>query len=133
MASVSHLDLFRLCLFLFLFCFCLRLSFIYFFHYLWHYLSLSFTALITLRYYFISWETPCITSFTFIYCFYYLCAYYRHLLLSQLHFALTSSLYNRPCNRFYNNYVIDIWAMQLLWFIWMWLIFCTNQFTWKWS
>ena len=34
---------------------------------------------------------------------------YRHLLLS-----ITSSLYNTPYNRFYNNYVINICPRQLL-------------------
>ena len=31
--------------------------------------------------------------------------------------ASISSLYNTPCNRFYNNYVINICPRQLLWFI----------------
>ena len=34
---------------------------------------------------------------------------YRHLLVS-----ITSSLYNTPCNGFYNNYVINICPRQLL-------------------
>ena len=58
-------------------------------------------------------DTPCITSFSFIYCFIYLYANYRHL----LHFVITSSLYNTLCNRFYNNYVINICTRQLLWFM----------------
>ena len=40
-----------------------------------------------------------------------------HLLLSYLHFAITSSLYNTTCNGFYNNYLINIWPRQLFWFI----------------
>ena len=34
--------------------------------------------------------------------------------MSQLHFAITSSLCNTPDNRFYNNYVINICSRQLL-------------------
>ena len=55
----------------------------------------------------------CFSYFSFTYCFHYLYASYRYLLLSQLHFAFTSSLYNTHCNRFYNNYVIDICPRQL--------------------
>ena len=42
---------------------------------------------------------------------------YRHLSLSWLHLAITSSLYKTPCNRVYNNYVINIYPRQLLWTI----------------
>ena len=49
----------------------------------------------------------CFLHFSFFYCFHYLYANYQHLLLSQLHFAITSSLYNTPYKRFY-NYVINI-------------------------
>ena len=59
----------------------------------------------------------CFLQFSFTYCFHYLYANYRHLLLSWLHFAITSSLYNTPSNRFYNNYVINICPRQLLWLI----------------
>ena len=94
---------------------------IFFFHLLFSLslrsLSAPFTVLITLRYYFISLQTLCITSFSLIYCFQYLYANYRHLLLSQLHFAFTSSHYYTSCNRFYNNYVINICPRQILWFI----------------
>ena len=45
------------------------------------------------------------------------CAKYRHLSLPLLHFAITSSYYNTTCNRFYNNYVINICPRKLLWFI----------------
>ena len=48
--------------------------------------------------------------------FHYLCPNYQHLLLSWLHFFITSSLYNTPCNRLYNNCLIDICPGQL-WFI----------------
>ena len=61
--------------------------------------------------------TLCITPFSFIYYFQYLCANDRHLLLSWLHFAITSSYYDAPCNRFYNNYTINLCPRQLLWFI----------------
>ena len=30
---------------------------------------------------------------------------YKHILVSQLHFAVISAHYNTPCNGFYNNYV----------------------------
>ena len=39
---------------------------------------------------------------------------YRHLSLSQLHFAITSSDDNTPLNTFYNNYVINICPRLLL-------------------
>ena len=65
---------------LFFFCF----FFIYYFHFHYLWLSVSFTVLITLRYYFISLEAPCITSFCFIYCFHYLYTNYRHILPSLL-------------------------------------------------
>ena len=45
------------------------------------------------------------------------CAKYWHLSLPLLHFAITSSYYNTTCNRFYNNYVINICPRKLLWFI----------------
>ena len=32
-------------------------------------------------------------------------------------FTITSSLYNTPCNRFYNNYVINICPRQLWWLV----------------
>ena len=44
------------------------------------------------------------------------CTNHRHILLSWLHFVITSSLYNTSCNRFYNNYVVNIYPRQLLWF-----------------
>ena len=64
-----------------------------------------------------STQHTCITSFPFIYCFQSCYANYRHLLLSWLHFAITSSLYNTLCNRFYNNYATNICPRKLLWFI----------------
>ena len=30
---------------------------------------------------------------------------YKHILVSQVHFAVISAHYNTPCNGFYNNYV----------------------------
>ena len=45
------------------------------------------------------------------------CAKYRNLSLPLLHFAITSAYYNTTCNRFYNNYVINICPRKLLWFI----------------
>ena len=45
------------------------------------------------------------------------CAKYRHLSLPLLHFAIPSSYHNTTCNRFYNNYVINICPRKLLWFI----------------
>ena len=43
----------------------------------------------------------CFLQFSFICCFHYLYTNYQLLLLSYLHFAITSSLYSTPCNRFY--------------------------------
>ena len=39
------------------------------------------------------------------------------LIIENFYFAITSSYYDTPCNRFYNNYVINICPRQLLWFI----------------
>ena len=35
----------------------------------------------------------------------------------KAHPAITGSLYNTPCNRFYNNYVIETCPSQSLWLI----------------
>ena len=59
----------------------------------------------------------CFLHFSLIFCFHYLYANYHHLFLSELHFAITSSLYNTRCNRFYNNCAINICSRQLLWLI----------------
>ena len=50
----------------------------------------------------------------FIYYVQYLYGNYWNLLLSYLHFAITSYHYNTPSNRFYNNNVINICPRQLL-------------------
>ena len=52
------------CLFVSLFV-CLRFFFMYCFHYLWHLLPSSFTVLIMLRYYFISWQQTLYHTFLF--------------------------------------------------------------------
>ena len=49
---LSPVFLFCLCFFCFYFCFILRFFFIYFSHCLWYWVSASFTALITFRYYY---------------------------------------------------------------------------------
>ena len=56
----------------------------------------------------------CSLHFSFMYCVHYIYGHYRHLLLSQLHFAITSSFYNTPCYRCCNNYVISICPRQFL-------------------
>ena len=45
-----------------------------------------------------------VLNLSFIYFFHYLYASYQHLLLSLLHFAIPSSFYNIPCNRFCKNH-----------------------------
>ena len=60
------------------------------------------------------YNTTCITPFYLSYYIQYLCANYRHFLLSWLHFANNSSYYNTPCNRFCNNYVINKCPRHLL-------------------
>ena len=79
-------------------------------------ITASFTVLITLlRYYFISLQHALYhISVSFIFYFHYIYANCWHLLLSLLHIAITSSLYNTTCNRFYYNYVINICLRQLL-------------------
>ena len=102
----------------FCFCFLLLFSFIYYFHYLWHLLSASFTAIISLCYYFISQQHTLYYTFPFdllfwwyltlvignFYCLNYL-SLLLHLIISYL------------VNTFLKNYVINIWTRQLLWFI----------------
>ena len=39
------------------------------------------------------------------------------LIIENFYFAITSSFYNTPCKRFYNNYVINICPRQFLRFI----------------
>ena len=56
----------------------------------------------------------CFVNFSFIYCFLYHYADYCDLLLSELHFTITSFLYNTPWNRFYSNYVTNKCPRQLL-------------------
>ena len=53
----------------------------------------------------------CFLQFPFIYCFHYSYANNRHLINILI---TSSSLYNKPCNGFYNNYVINICPRQLL-------------------
>ena len=105
-----------------LFCFCLilRFSVICYFHYLWYQLLASFTVLMTLRYYFISYFmtvhlvshlslSSIILIISTLIISIFDCLNYTSLLL---HLIITHHV-----NKFYNNCVIKICLRQLLWFI----------------
>ena len=87
-------------------------------NYLWHYLSASFTVLITFRYYFISLQHPWYHTFTF----HLLFSFYLTLIIGILYCLNCTSLLlhliiTHLVNTLFNNYVINICPRQLLWFI----------------